>query len=176
MQKMVDVIDCFSEYVGRALAWLLPAMVIMMAVVVVMRYGFDIGLIGVQELVIYSHAVIFLFGIGYALKHDEHVRVDVFYRNFSQRNKALVNLFGTLFLLMPVAAFILYASLDFVSISWKMKESSTEPGGLPFVYLLKTALPVAAGLILLQGISEVLKAILTLQGKPQAEPKHGDIL
>ena len=78
-----------------------------------------------------------MLGCSYALKHNEHVRVDIFYRNFSPVKQAVVNLFGHLFLLWPVVIFIAVVSVDYVSVSWQIKEQSQEAGGLPFVYLLK---------------------------------------
>ncbi|NTS77598.1 TRAP transporter small permease subunit [Catenovulum sp. SM1970] len=155
-------IDGFSELLGRTMAWLTLLMVLMMTTVVVLRYGFDIGLIAMQEAVIYLHACIFLLGAGYTLKHDEHVRVDVFYRKFNVKKQALVNLLGHLFLLMPVVIFICFMSWSYVAAAWRIMEKSVEAGGLPFVYLLKSLMIAFTVTLFLQGLSQTFKSLCVL--------------
>ena len=111
----------------------------------------------------YLHGTVFTLGIAYTLKEGGHVRVDVLYEKFSPRTRAVTNIFGGLFLLMPVALFILWSSIDYVKFSWSLQESSGQPGGLPGVYLLKTLIPVMATLIVLQGLSEILKGVLAFK-------------
>ena len=155
-------IDVFIERLGQAISWFCFLMVILMFAIVILRYGFSLGWIAMQESVLYLHATLFMLGCSYALKHDEHVRVDVFYRRFSPSAHALVNLFGHLILLWPVVIFIFLASFDYVSVSWKIKESSQEAGGLPFVYLLKSLIPLMCFTLLLQSFSEVCKSLNAL--------------
>ncbi|MCB1691640.1 MAG: TRAP transporter small permease subunit, partial [Pseudomonadales bacterium] len=131
-------------------------------VIVIARYVFQTGLVPLQEIVIYMHGIVFLLGAGYTLKEKGHVRVDILYQRFSSRTRALVDLGGHLFFLTPVCAFIFFSSLDYVSLSFSMREGSAEPGGLPGVYLLKSLIPAMAALLFLQGISEALKNLLTL--------------
>ena len=107
-------------------------------------------------------AALFLLGAAYALKTGAHVRVDIFYRNFSARTRAWVNSLGGIVFLLPLCAFIIASSWDYVAESWAMRESSPEPGGIPAVFLLKTLLPVAAITLALQGIAEVLRSALYL--------------
>jgi TRAP-type mannitol/chloroaromatic compound transport system permease small subunit len=132
-------------------------MMVLTCIVVTARYVFNIGAIPVQESVVYLHGSVFMLGIAYTLQQSGHVRVDILYQNYSPRVKALANLFGTLVFLMPLAIFIFWTSLDYVAFSWSLKESSPEPGGLPFIYLLKTLIPIMAFLLLLQGIAELLR-------------------
>lgn len=155
-------IDAFSDMLGKILGWFAIAVVILMASTVLLRYGFNLGSIALQESVIYLHAIVLLFGAGFTLKHNEHVRVDLFYTRFSAVKKAWVNLLGGLFLLLPVNIFIIVMSWSFVMDSWAIMESSSESGGLPFLYLLKTCIPVFAVFLLLQGISEMIKAWLVI--------------
>ena len=130
--------------------------------VVVLRYAFQLGWIAMQESILYLHASLFLLGAAYTLKHDAHVRVDIFYRGFSARGKALVDLFGALFLLLPVCSFLLWISWDYMATAWALREGSRETGGLPYVYLLKTLIPLSAALLILQGISQALTSLATL--------------
>lgn len=163
-------IDAFSEALGKILGWLAVAVVILMTSTVLLRYGFNLGSIALQESVIYLHAIVLLFGAGFTLKHNEHVRVDLFYAKFSAVKKAWVNLLGGLLLLLPVNIFIITMSWSFVMDSWTIMESSSESGGLAFLYLLKTCIPVFAVLLMLQGISEMIKAWQTITTAKSLSP------
>jgi len=132
--------------------------------IVVLRYVFNWGSIGLQEAVMYMHALVFMGGAAYALQMDEHVRVDIFYRGMDARKKAWVNLLGTVLLLLPVCVFLIWISFAYVDRAWDLKEASPEPGGLPFVYLLKTYIPLMGGLLFLQGLSVVIRSVQTIQG------------
>ncbi len=157
MDLLIRSLEGLSEWLGRIVAWLTLAMVLVTLTVVVLRYGLGSGSIALQESVLYMHALVFLLGAGYTLKHDQHVRVDIFYQKMPPRRRAWVDLLGSLLLLLPVCALIFWLSLDFVSASWGMNqgrgEASPEAGGLPYVYLLKTAIPVAATVLALQGVA-----------------------
>ena len=143
---------------GRCISLMIPIMVILMIVIIVARYFLGIGLTGIQELVMYIHALVFLGSAGYVQYKDEHVRVDIFYRDASNKYKNKVNLiFGILFL-MPMVFVIGYFSIDLIEMSWKIKETSTEAGGLNYVYIQKT-------LILLFPLSLVLTIIYQLREK-----------
>jgi TRAP-type mannitol/chloroaromatic compound transport system permease small subunit len=166
---LARALERINEGVGRAVAWLVLALVGVTFAVVVLRYGFRIGSVALQETIIYLHALIFMLGAAYTLLHDAHVRVDIFYRRFSPRMRAWVNLLGTVFLLLPVTGFILIESLDFVARAWSLREGSMEPGGLPLVYLLKTVIPVTAILLSLQGIASGLRQLALLRGELPAE-------
>jgi TRAP-type mannitol/chloroaromatic compound transport system permease small subunit len=157
-------LDALNEWVGRTVSWLSLFMVLVTVVVVVLR-RFGIGWIAMQESVTYMHAVLFLAGAAYTLKHQGHVRVDIFYRRFSPRGQAWVDLLGGLLLLLPVCLFIFYMSWEYVAQSWELMEGSREAGGLDGVYLLKSAILLMAGLLVLQGLSSVLRCGLLLSGR-----------
>jgi|TARA_A100001011_G_scaffold255342_1_gene263601 TRAP-type mannitol/chloroaromatic compound transport system permease small subunit len=123
---------------GKFISSMIPVMTILMIVIIVARYFFGIGLTGVQELVMYIHALIFLGCAGYVHFKDEHVRVDIFYRNSSNTYKKNINFFLSLFFLIPVCFVVGFYSYELVEMSWKIKETSTEAGGLNFVYLQKS--------------------------------------
>ena len=163
LKNLVRIIDSITEYTGKVIAWLTLLIVILTFLIVLLRYGFSLGWIAMQESVLYAHGAIFMLGAAYTLKHDAHVRVDIFYQKFNQKQKAFVNLFGSLFLLMPVCVFIFYVSIDYVLLSWEILESSKEPGGLPAVYLNKSLILLLVITLILQGMAEIARNILIIK-------------
>jgi TRAP-type mannitol/chloroaromatic compound transport system permease small subunit len=159
-------IDRLNELVGRLFCWLVLVLVAVQFAVVIMRYVFGVGSIFLQEGIVYVHAIMFLVVAGYTLLHDEHVRVDIFYRGLDQRGKAIVNIAGVLLFLFPSLGLILWQSLPYVIRSWQTLEGSSLIGGVPAVFLLKTFIPIFAILVLLQGISLLLHSLsLLLAGR-----------
>lgn len=152
LHRFSSSIQRFSEITGRAVAWLTLAMVVITFLVVVLRYGFDLGSIALQESVTYIHALVFMGAAAYTLRHDAHVRVDIFYRGLSRSGRAWVDLLGTLLLLWPMTGFILWSSVGYVAASWSVLEESPEAGGLPLVFLLKSLIPLLAVTLFLQGV------------------------
>ncbi len=167
LASLARIIDAVNEWVGRTIAWAALAMVLVQFTVVVLRYVFGFGSILMQESVIYLHAILFMIGAGYTLLHEGHVRLDIFYRDTSVRTKALVDLWGSIGLLIPVTVLIWWSSWPYVAGSWKVLEGSKETSGIHAVFLLKTVILVFAALMLVQGISLMAKSILTLKGRRQ---------
>ncbi len=155
--KIICGAEAISTVVGKFVAWFTLLMMLLTCFIVVARYGFGMGSIAIQESVLYLHAMVFMLGAAYTFKDDEHVRVDVFYREFSPRKKAWVNIFGGLFFLLPFCGYTAYMSIDYVAASWRVLETSQEPGGLPFIYLLKTLIPIMMGMLIIQGVADILK-------------------
>lgn len=143
----------------------MAAMVLATLVIVVLRYALSEGSIVLQESVLYLHGVAFMLGIPYALKEDAHVRVDLVYARLTPRGRAWVNLLGHLLFLVPVSLCLLWVSRGYVAASWRILERSPEVGGLPAVFLLKSLLPLMAGLLLLQGLAESIRCVNTLRGR-----------
>jgi len=167
-RHLITFLDRFNQLIGHAVAWFTLAMVLVTVAVVLVRYYLRGGnLILLQESVIYLHAATFMLGAAWALGRNAHVRVDVFYRRWSETRQAWINAIGTLVFLFPMAGFILLSSLGFVGQSWDIGETSPQPGGLPFLYLLKTLIPAMALTLLLQGIVELARnaAILMSAGE-----------
>lgn len=165
MRVLLQHIDAFTSYSGRLLAWLALFMALVTTLVVFLRYGFNIGSIAAQEAVTYMHGSLFMLGAAFALKTGAHVRVDIFYRNFSPRTQAWVNSLGGIIFLMPLCLFIFGISINYVAESWAIRESSPEPGGIPAVFLLKTLLPLMAINLMLQGLAEILRnSLLLIEG------------
>ncbi|MEN8169351.1 MAG: TRAP transporter small permease subunit [Pseudomonadota bacterium] len=175
MEKISQYIDQLNEWIGRLTAWLTLAMVIVTFTVVILRYLFDQGSIALQESITAMHALVFMLGAAYTLRHEGHVRVDIFYRRFGERGRAWVDLFGVLLLLIPVTLFITWVSWEYVASSWALREGSREAGGLPGVYLLKSVIPLMSLLLLLQGVAMGLRALCVLRGcTPQQEVGRDD--
>ena len=150
---------------GRFTAWLTLVMVVVTFVIVIMRYVFDAGLIWLQESVIWMHAAVFMIGAAYTLLHEDHVRVDIFYRDMSDAHRAWVNLIGVLIFLFPLCGYLAYASFDFAAVSWSIRESSREPGGLPYplIPILKSIVVLMPVAVALQGVSLILRSIAKLR-------------
>lgn len=163
----IGFIERLSEMTGRITAWLTLAMVIVTGIVVVMRYVFDAGLIWLQESVIWMHAVVFMVGAAYTLRHEDHVRVDIFYRGMSTLRRAWVDAIGVVIFLLPLCGFLAYTAWDFVEVSWSLREASRESGGLPYPLLpvLKSALILMPVLLGLQGLSLLWRSIRVIRGR-----------
>lgn len=155
-------LDKIALITGQLTAWLALGLVLITFTVVVLRYAFEFGSIALQESILYLHASLFLLGAAYTLQTDKHVRVDIFYRRFSARGRAWVDLLGTLLMLLPVCLFLVWMSADYVASAWSLREGSRETGGLPFVYLLKTLIPLGAILLIIQGTSLACTSLATL--------------
>jgi TRAP-type mannitol/chloroaromatic compound transport system permease small subunit len=168
MLALADRIDWLNARIGRAAAWLCLAVVAIQFAVVVLRYLFSIGSIWLQESIVYGHAAMFLLVAAWTLKNEGHVRVDILYASASPRRKAIVDLCGALFLLIPFAAAILYFSLPYVARSWALLEGSREASGLPLVFVLKTLIPVFAVMLILQGLAQAIRARSILSSGPAA--------
>ena len=141
---------------GKFISLMIPVMTILMIVIIVARYFFGIGLTGLQELVMYIHALIFLGCAGYVHYKDEHVRVDIFYRESSDLYKKNINYFLSLIFLIPVCFVIGYYSIELIGMSWRIKEVATEAGGLNYVYLQKTLIILFPMTLLLTYLYQLL--------------------
>ena len=158
LQAFETFLSSLTEIVGRIISWLLVVMMALTCLVVVMRYLFQSGnIIFLQESVSYLHAATFMLGAGWTLKRGGHVRVDIFYRRFSNKTRAWIDSLGTLIFLLPFCVFLLWTSLEFVGRSWSIREASSDAGGIPLVYILKTFIPAMCFLLVLQGIAELLR-------------------
>lgn len=176
MQRLKSILERISELTGSAMAWLTVLMVLGTFVIVVLRYVFDLGWIAMQESIVWMHAAVFMLGASYTLKQNEHVRVDIFYRGSSAQRRAWVNVVGTVVFLLPLAAFVAVTSWDYVSTSWAIREASREAGGLPFPFvpIMKSLIPATALLLMLQGIADLIGAVLVLTRTVEHETRPGD--
>jgi TRAP-type mannitol/chloroaromatic compound transport system permease small subunit len=150
---------------GKTVAWLTVVMVLLTFAVVVLRYGFNLGWIWLQESLTYLHVAVFTIVAAWALQQDGHVRVDVFYAKMPKRKRALVDLTGTLLFLMPFCIFMLVIAWPYVANSWKLLETSREAGGLPLVFLLKSLMMVMPALLLGQAFINITDNWRILRGE-----------
>jgi len=162
--RLAEYIENFSELTGRLISWLVLFMALIIGYDVTMRYLFQNGSVALQELEWHLFALVFLLGAAYTLKHDDHVRVDIFYRSrfMGARRRAIIDLLGSLLFLMPFCLLVISASMPFVDNSFSMSESSPDPGGLPARWLLKAAIPFGFFLLLIQGVAMAIRSLAVL--------------
>jgi TRAP-type mannitol/chloroaromatic compound transport system permease small subunit len=165
---LADRIDRLNAAIGRAASWCALAVVLIGFAVVLMRYVLGAGSIWLQESILYAHAALFLLTAAWTLREGGHVRVDVFYAHAAPRTKALVDLVGALFLLLPFAFAIIVFAWPYVERSWAILERSRETSGLPLVFVLKTFIPLFALLLALQGVAQAIRALSVLVPPPPA--------
>jgi TRAP-type mannitol/chloroaromatic compound transport system permease small subunit len=164
---VADRIDRVTAAIGRVAAWCCLYVVLVEFAVVVLRYALGWGSIRLQESVLYAHAGLFLLAAAWTLQVNGHVRVDVFYGSARPRTKALIDLAGAVAFLLPFAVALAVLSIPYAMRSWAILEGSREASGLPFVYLLKTLIPLFALLMGLQGIAQAIRAALVLSAPRQ---------
>lgn len=162
LQNIAASIDKFSTAIGKAIAWLALAMVVVMFANVLQRYVFNANFVWQQELVRFMHAMLFLLAASYTLLKDGHVRVDIVYHNASERFRAWIDIMGTLIFLWPVCVATVMLSFQFVTDSWQLWEGSPEYLGMPGVFLLKTCIWGFALTLAMQGISTVCRGLIVL--------------
>lgn len=167
--RFVRAIDRLNEAVGRSAAWLVLGMVLMVALNVAMRYLLGHSSMALQELSWHLFGMVFLLASGWALKHDRHVRVDLWYASAAPRTRHAVNLIGHLLLTLPLCLVAIWVALPFVVAAWAIGERSPDAGGLGARWAIKAVIPLGLGLLLLQALAEALRAALHLTG-------HGALL
>jgi TRAP-type mannitol/chloroaromatic compound transport system permease small subunit len=163
---VVHLIDGLNNRVGQCISWLSTLLVAVVCYDVFTRYFLRRSSVAVQEMEWHIFAVLFLIGAAYTLKQDGHVRVDVIYTTLSPRGKAMIDLFGSLVFLIPFSILVIWTCNGFISMSYMIQETSPDPGGLPYRYLLKAMIPAGFALVLLQGVAMALRSFCTLIGKP----------
>ena len=176
--RLADAIDRFQDRVGHVLYWLTLAMVVIGGYNAVVRYldkytGMTLSSNTYLELQWYLFAILFLVGAAYTLRHDAHVRVDILYTQLGPKGKAWINLLGTVLFLFPFCVLMLWVSWPAVMNSWEVMEMSPDPGGLPR-YPIKTVIPVAFLLVMVQGVSMTIRAVAVLRDAAPASAQAGD--
>lgn len=166
LRKYINTVEKFNNKLGNWVSWLSSLLVVLVCLDVFSRYLLRESSVAVQELEWHLFAVLFLMGAAYTLLHEKHVRVDVFYSRFSRRNKAIINIIGTIFFLIPFCIIVINSSKNFVISSFLIGETSPDPGGLPARYLLKSILPLSFVFLLLQGLALFFRSFLIIINKP----------
>ncbi|MGR8918104.1 MAG: TRAP transporter small permease subunit [Gammaproteobacteria bacterium] len=167
LRQFTDLIERLVERSGRAAAWLVLVLVGATVFDVTMRYVFRAGSVAVQELEWHLFAAIFLLAGAYTLRHDGHVRVDILYRSerLSDRTRRFIDALGTLLFLLPFTAVVVWSSIPFVVDAFVHGETSPDPGGLTQRWLVKALIPLGFGLLFLQGLATLLRAVLGAAGE-----------
>ena len=159
MKQFQILIDKLTDNIANGLLYILIVLIVLVFSTVFFRYVFNMSYIIIQEIIMYLHALIFMFGISYALKENSHVKIDVLYNSLNKRTQRVISIAGLVSFILPTALFIIYVSIDMVTQSWMILEGSSEAGGLNLVFILKSLIPISGVLIFLQGISELIKHI-----------------
>jgi TRAP-type mannitol/chloroaromatic compound transport system permease small subunit len=165
LTALADRIDRLNTAVGRAVAWLALAIVLVQFGLVVARYAFGLGSIWLTETVIYGNAALFMLAAAWTLRAGGHVRVDIFYAEALRRTKAMIDLIGAVLLLLPFAFVLVWLSWPYAARSWAILERSQEASGLPLVFLLKSLIPLFAVLMALQGVAQAIRALAVLRAR-----------
>ena len=159
LDKIEYFINKSVDIIGRIISFIFLLMVFNVLYDVIMRYFFHNSSVGMQEMEWHLFSIMILFGVGYALKEEAHVRVDFLYDRFSTKTKAYINLFGTLFFLLPVALLIIFGSYEFVMDAYTTNEISEDPGGLPYRWLIKAMIPFGFVFLIFSAVGYILKQI-----------------
>lgn len=170
LQPWASVINKMNTGIGTVMAW---AVVLMTGIIVYdvgMRFLFQMGSVSLQEFEWHLFGIIFLLSAAYTYRQDGHVRVEIIYQNLTKVQQSKINLFGNIFILMPVCLLVMWTSIPFVSNSFAFAETSPDPGGLPLRWLIKLAIPTGFFLLLLQGFADSIKHLLILGGE-DSEPQ-----
>ena len=175
--RAVRLIDAINHSVGRVVAWLTLATVLVCGAVVFLRYFAGVGQVWMQELYVWTHAMTFLLAAGFAYLLNAHVRVDIFYAKLGPRGKAWVDLLGVIFLLFPWLVLIGWTAWTYVIYSWQTGEISVQSNGMPGMYVLKSSIIGFVVLVGLQGLAWIGRSVLVLAGRepPPSETLTGPL-
>lgn len=171
IKKIIQFLDLINRRIGQSAAWLILLLVASVFLSVLFRYVFSWSAIWLQDLNVYLHALLFIAVAGYTLQYNGHVRVDIFYQKISDKKKAMIEVLGTGFLLLPVLLLLMNDAMFFVLDSWLILEASQMSGGLPLMYIFKSFLLLLPLLLIIQGIAQILRAVLVFKGFTLAELK-----
>ena len=161
-QRLADEIDAFVDLVGRLISWVTLILALVMGANVFLRYGYSLGWIWAQELEWHLLAPIVLFGMSYALRHGEHVRVDILFATFRPRTKIAIELVSAA-LAMAFALIVVWLSIPYVGQSWSIGEGTANPGGIEYRYVIKSIIPIGFALLFIQSLSQAIRSCLALR-------------
>ena len=167
---VIRAIGAMNKLIGNVFAWLSLAMVVICFTVVIQRYALGFTVLWMQDLYVWLNGAMFTAIAGFAMLRDDHVRVDIFYRPAKIRTKAIIDMIGVIFFLLPFCWVVYKYSWNYISRSWRIFEASGNVGGMPGLYILKSFILVFVVVIALQGIAWVLRSILVLRGEEDRLP------
>lgn len=167
LRELARKIDAIQEPFGRAVSWLTTLMVAVVFADVIMRYTLSRTYVFTQELEWYLFGIVYLLAAGYTMLHDEHVRVDIVYSKLPPRRKAWFDFILFLVFFFPSCLLVVYTSWPFVRNSWSVWESSPDPGGIPARWALKSVIIIGFVILMIQGVSELIKRFYVARGWEQ---------
>lgn len=170
MTTFCDRVDAINRTVGAAVRWCALIMVLVQFLLVVLRYVYGVSYVFLNESVLYLHGALFMLGAGYTFLVDGHVRVDIFYSRLGERGRAIIDVFGHLFLLLPSMAVLLVYSWPSVRRSWSILEGPISVGGIPASFLLKSLIPAFCILLIIQGVANLLRDVGRLRAAAGRRP------
>ena len=157
MKQFQILIEKVIDGIANTLAYLLALMIILVFITVFARYMLNVSYVALQELIMYFHAILFMFGVSYALKEKSHVKIDIIYNSLNKKYQYYISMLGTIIFIIPTSIFITYSSMDMVIQSWLLLEGSSEAGGLDLIFILKSVIPITGFLIFIQALSDIIK-------------------
>jgi TRAP-type mannitol/chloroaromatic compound transport system permease small subunit len=163
-EKLADGIDRFIDLVGRATSWLALVLALVMGGNVLLRYGFSLGWIWTQELEWHLLVPIVLLGMSYALRHGEHVRVDILFANFSPRMKRAIDVLSAV-IGMAFSLLVIWLALPYLNQSWSIGEGSANPGGIDYRYVVKAIIPLGFALLFAQSLSQAIRGVIAFRSE-----------
>ena len=166
MNNLINILKKIIDIVGNLCSLLMVLMILNVFYDVVLRYFFHDVSIAMQELEWHLFAAMFMFGIGYSLKEDAHVRVDVFYDRFSEKRKAIINLVGSIVFALPFSLLLIYFSVGYAYEAYSIGEGSGDPGGLPHRWIIRSVIPVSSIFLIVCIVHVILTQIQNLASKP----------
>ncbi|MCW8920642.1 MAG: TRAP transporter small permease subunit [Sedimenticola sp.] len=174
---IVDALNGFVQRIGHIMAWANVLLIGIILVQVVLRYGFNNGLVYLEELIWHIYAVGFMFGLSFAITNDSHIRVDIIHMNLSRENQHRWEIFGILVLLLPFIMVIFFHSVEWVYYSYEIGESSANPTGLPYRWIVKSVIPLSFALLFIAAIARLIREITLLLhlAKEPEEPYPGRV-
>jgi len=167
---IVEFLNKIIVNVVETVAWLNVVLILVVLLQVIMRYGFNRGQVPLEELMWHLYAVVFMFGMAYAITNNSHIRVDIIHMRLPERTKHIFEILGILFLLLPTILVVLYHSVDWVAEAYRVGESSENPTGLPFRWAIKAVLPSSMTLMLIASTSRLIEEFIILLRIIKKEP------
>lgn len=163
VKRVFHLLESGVKWTGYVAAAALGFLVLLVVYDALMRYLLQSGSIALQELEWHLFDIVIMLGIAYTLQRASHVRVDIFYDRYSDKTRHIINIVGALFFILPFSLLIIYVGFDFVMLSFGQMEASSDPGGLPYRFIVKSLMPLAFLLLIVQSINEVYKEFIHLK-------------
>lgn len=174
---IVNVLNTIVRKIAQTAAWLNVLLIGVILLQVVMRYGFNRGMVPLEELMWHLYAIAFMFGMAYSITNDSHIRVDIVHMNLSRKAQHIIEILGILLLLMPFLIILFHHSLGWAYEAWRVNEASANPTGLPYRWIIKSVVPISALLMFIAALARLIQEgmLLLHYGKEPEEINPGRV-